>query len=411
MSYTKILRKADDYISSFYMQHAKPTLFFHTYPRLTEVVAAGEKLSRHYHLDERQSFIVAIACWFHHTGFVLLNTENPEVKSAEIASHFLKNAGAEEEDITEVDNCILATKNGTNPVTLSEKIVHDAVTFYLGTAGFKASQKLLRKELEAVNEQLINPNDWVQQNIQMLEEHQYYTDYCKLLLGKTKSQHAERLKKKMNSLLSQQHPSSNLLDDSLVEVEEANKEQTKSPTPPEKKPTRGRETMFRISSSNSLKISEMADNKAHIMISVNSIIISVVLGLIVGKLDENRVMIVPTIILLSVNVFTIIYSVLATRPKVTRGSFTPEELERKTVNLLFYGSFYKMDFSAYDNAMRKLMDDREFLYGSLIKDIYWQGKVLGRKYKFLRLSYNIFMYGIALSVIAYSIATIFTIHS
>jgi hypothetical protein len=53
-----------------------------------------------------------------------------------------------------------------------------------------------------------------------------------------------------------------------------------------------------------------------------------------------------------------------------------------------------------------MMDDSEFLYGSLIKDIYWQGKILGRKFRLLRISYDIFMYGIAVSVIAY-LASVF----
>ena len=173
---------------------------------------------------------------------------------------------------------------------------------------------------------------------------------------------------------------------------------------PASKPVRGIETMFRISSSNSQKISGMADNKAHIMIYVNSIIMSVVLGVIVGKLAPDHYLIAPTLILLGTNVVTIIYSVLATRPKVHPGVFTTEDVEKKKVNLLFYGSFHNMNFQDYDSGMREMMNDTEFLYGSLIKDIYWQGKVLGRKYKYLHISYNVFMYGIAVSVLAFTVA-------
>src|SRR4030095_4732594 len=140
----------------------------------------------------------------------------------------------------------------------------------------------------------------------------------------------------------------------------------------------------RLSSSNSQRISAMADDKAHIMISVNSIIISLVLGLIVRNLDDNRNLIIPTIILLLVSVTAIIYSVLATRPKVLKGIFTQQQVENKTVNLMFFGSFYKMGFKEYEDAMTKMMGDNDFLYGSLIKDLYWQGRVLGRKYKLLR---------------------------
>jgi len=52
------------------------------------------------------------------------------------------------------------------------------------------------------------------------------------------------------------------------------------------------------------------------------------------------------------------------------------------------------------------MNDRDFLYGTLIRDVYSQGVVLGRKYRLLRISYNIFMYGLVTSVLAFVIASI-----
>jgi hypothetical protein len=57
--------------------------------------------------------------------------------------------------------------------------------------------------------------------------------------------------------------------------------------------------------------------------------------------------------------------------------------------------------------MREMMNDTDYLYGSLIKDIYTLGTVLGRKYKLIRLAYNIFMIGIIVSVLAFGIAFFF----
>ena len=109
----------------------------------------------------------------------------------------------------------------------------------------------------------------------------------------------------------------------------------------------------------------------------------------------------PTMLLLAISVVAIIYSVLATRPNIPAGTFTPEQVKKKTVNLLFFGSFYNMELKDFDHGIREMMNDSEFLYGSLIKDIYWQGKILGRKFRLLRISYDVFMYGIAVSVLAY----------
>ena len=66
-----------------------------------------------------------------------------------------------------------------------------------------------------------------------------------------------------------------------------------------------------------------------------------------------------------------------------------------------------MSFDEYDNGMRLMMNDRDFLYGSLTRDLYAQGRVLGRKYRLLRKGYNVFMYGIVASVIAFFIAAVF----
>jgi hypothetical protein len=148
----------------------------------------------------------------------------------------------------------------------------------------------------------------------------------------------------------------------------------------------------------------MADNKAFIMISVNSILISLGIGLIIGKFVLIPKLFIPTVLLLFVNVFTIIYSVLATRPGVMKGKFTMEDVQNKKVDLLFFGNFFKMPLRDFEYGMKQMMDDSDFLYDNLIRDIYAQGQILGRKFRLLRSSYNIFMYGTATVVVAYIIS-------
>jgi hypothetical protein len=143
------------------------------------------------------------------------------------------------------------------------------------------------------------------------------------------------------------------------------------------------------------------------MISVNSIIISVVIGMIARKLESTPVVIIPIVLLVSGSVIAIIFSVLATRPKIPEGRFSNEQLANKSVNLLFFGNFYQMPFDNYYNGMKQVMDDNDFLYASLIKDIYSQGIVLGHKYKLLRLSYTMFMFTLVVSVISFGLAMVF----
>jgi len=56
--------------------------------------------------------------------------------------------------------------------------------------------------------------------------------------------------------------------------------------------------------------------------------------------------------------------------------------------------------------MTDMMNDNNFLYGSMVKDMYSQGVVLGRKYHLLRMSYNVFMYGLVISVVAFVVSTL-----
>lgn len=53
----------------------------------------------------------------------------------------------------------------------------------------------------------------------------------------------------------------------------------------------------------------------------------------------------------------------------------------------------------------EMMKDREFLYGSLIRDLYFLGKVLGRKYFLIRIAYTVFMWGIIISVLSLLLVT------
>jgi hypothetical protein len=124
----------------------------------------------------------------------------------------------------------------------------------------------------------------------------------------------------------------------------------------------------------------------------------------IRKLDSNPHLTIPTFLLLLVALICIIYAVLVTRPKITSGRFTKDDIYKKKTNLLFFGNFYNMELPDFEWGMKEMMNDKEFLYGSMIKDFYYLGQVLGRKYRNLRICYNIFMYGLIAAVIAYVLA-------
>jgi hypothetical protein len=127
---------------------------------------------------------------------------------------------------------------------------------------------------------------------------------------------------------------------------------------------------------------------------------------LIPKLDnpKNAYLMIPTLIFLTFSVLSIIMSILATRPNVTKGRFSREDVTNKKVNLLFFGNFHQMSLEEFQWAIGEMLQDKEYIYSSLTKDLYFLGIVLERKYKLLRITYTIFMIGMVLSTIAFAIA-------
>jgi len=283
---------------------------------------------------------------------------------------------------------------------------------------------LLLKEVRLLHNADISKAHWLEKSIAFVESHAYHTDYCRLLLNDGKLQNIEYLKKRLakqqekveKEERKEEKASAQLTvadmkfgatvveDHHLDKAPESKSDKKKKE---KDKPEKGIETMFRISSSNHQRLSDMADNKAHIMITVNSIILSAVLSLLLRRLSEYGYLVWPTFILLAVSLLAMTFSILSTRPSIPPGNFTRDDVDAKKVNLLFFGNFYKSTLDDYNYGMQKMMLDKEFLYGSLIRDVYAQGVVLGRKYRLLRIAYNIFMFGLIIAVIAFIIAAAF----
>ena len=370
------------------------------------VVDAARQIGQHYQLNDADFFTVVVAAWFHDLGYFTGEPAGHEERGAKMAQSYLEGTGVERAVIEAVCRCIIATKLPQRAVVLTEQIVCDADLYHLGTNDFGDRNKLMRKEAEALQDKKISKDEWRKTTIRFLESHQYYTDYCRLLLNEQQQENLNKLKEK------DPEAGSDRLQGLLREhgVKDG-KEAAEAPVAKEKKdkkndPGRGIDTVFRITSNNNQKLSSLADSKAHILIQVNSIIISVLLSLLLRKIEDHTNLAIPATLLLTVNLVTIIFSILATRPHIPPGTFTKADLDDKKVNLLFFGNFYKMSLEEYAGGMLIMMEDKDFLYGSLIRDVYFQGLALGKKYRWLRLSYNVFMYGLIASVLAFLIAAL-----
>jgi predicted metal-dependent HD superfamily phosphohydrolase len=407
MDYKLTLTKVEQYARDSFDHTNLNSLLYHNLRHTESVASYAKQIAHHYQLSERDYFVVVAAAWLHDLGYTL-ERANHEAEGAGAAGIFLANLGLPAIDIDSIKGCILATKLPQDPHNLLEEIVCDADLYHLGTSHFGDLSKTMRKEVEEATNKKISKDEWRIKTINFLESHTYHTDYAKLLLNDQKQKNLEELKEKSESKFQQElRPTSTLAIGDHSDKEKHHHEKHKKEKDKNEKPERGIETMFRVSSSNHQRLSDMADNKAHIMITVNSIILSAVISLLLRKLDENGYLMIPTFMLLAASLITIIFSILATRPTIPNGIFSKKDIEEKKVNLLFFGNFYRMKLPDYKEGMEKMMGDKDYLYGSLIMDGFAQGKVLGKKYQLLRISYNVFMFGLILSVIAFIIASAF----
>jgi predicted metal-dependent HD superfamily phosphohydrolase len=407
MQLEHLLSDIETHIEQQYRDQQDPRIIYHDAQHIREVVSAVITISGFYGMTEVERFPIVAAAWFHDLAYMYTGPENHEQNSAGMARKYLESKGVDQDTIKVVEGCIMATRIPQQPLTLGEKIIADADLFHFGKAIFQEKSDLLKKETELLTGKEISSVDWRANTLRFMESHHYFTEFAKQELQPAKEIFFRDLKKRHEKKLAKLEQKAATEASGEVVPEVAGKLLKKKKKAEDNRPSRGIETLFRLTSRNHMELSALADNKAGIMISVNSIIISVILSVLLGKLEDYPHLVLPTICLLLVNIVTIIFSILATRPKIVGGDFTQEDIDNRKINLLFFGHFNKMSLESYQAGILQMITDKEYLYSSLTKDIYYLGVVLGKKYKYLRYSYTIFMYGLIVSVIAFGVAVFF----
>lgn len=397
----QIVKQAEEKVVELYDTVPHENLLYHTIGHTRKVVDRANEIAAHYELSERDITVLNIAAWFHDTGHLYTNPISHEEKSVEIMREWLAGKGDYTELADEVEQVIMATKPSTPPLGLVQEIIKDADTYHFGEPEFKKLNKLMKKEMGLRNLDIM-VRDWQKNALTLLESHQFYTSYCKDLLEAGKQKNIARIKKKVEEL-KQENSSNTILPEDKSGDKKKNNGGKQSGFI-----AKGIQTMLRLTSENHMRLSEMADNKANILISVNAIIISLILSVLIRKIEIDKYLAIPTFIFLATALSTIVIAILATRPKITEGKFTREDILNRKTNLLFFGNFFKSELEEYKWGMSTMMRDPNYLYGTLVDDIYYLGKVLGRKYRLVRIAYNVFMIGIIISAFAFIIANSFS---
>lgn len=396
-----IIPLAETYVTGLFGHYDTDALKFHDLEHTLLVTRHVAEIAAAEGISEADRLVLHIAALFHDTGHLNGGIEGHEQRSVVFMEDFMKaNNVTDELFINRIAACIMATRMPQHPSDKLEQIMCDADVYHFGTGEFKLTNKKIRKEFERRGYEHLTQR-WQERTYQLLSEQHFFTAYCRERLEPGKQKNLARIKKKLDE--------KGLLPHQQVETDNTPEETKEDAKMNQKLVTRGVQTVLRLSSQNHLELSQMADGKANILISVNAIIISVILSVLINRLEVNTHLTIPTILFLTSSVVTIVLSILATRPKLTEGTFRKEDILNKTTNLLFFGNFYKSSLQDFTWAMKKLLDDKDYLHGTQIMDVYYLGQVLGRKYRLIRLAYTVFMIGIVVAVVAFTIAVLATI--
>ena len=400
-----------DHVQAFFEESISNSYVYHDFQHTRYVVDMALHIAEGYELTEKELEIIQLAAWFHDTGYDQ-GQEGHEERGVAYAREFLKPYNYPEEDLQKIEQAILATRYPHDPHTLLDEIVCDADLSHLGNEWYWDRCGKVRQEMMITKDLVMSDQEWVDFEIGFVTKHNYHTRVAQELFNKQKERHIRQLLKQKQRL----NP------DPSKDIAEAKKKKKKK----KKKGVRsnedhqngdhelkqlnlgrGVETMYRTTYRTHVNLSSIADNKANFMLTINSIIISISVPFVASQVEDNPKVVLPTMILIASSLTALVFAILSTRPKVTKGEFTRDDIENKRSNLLFFGNFYNMKVDDFHWGMMEMIKDSDFLYSSMTRDLYYLGIVLAKKYRLLRICFDIFMYGVILSVLVFVVVFLF----
>jgi len=373
-----IINEAEQFVTGLLKSETPEIYTYHTLNHTQDVFKNALLIGNREKLDEEEMSILSMAALFHDVGY-LKKYKGHEEESAEIATRFLEQHGVDEYLRTIVAESIRATAFPQSPESRVAKVLCDADFMHLGQENYFELAEKLRKEQKNAGIHQLKKVEFDQESVRLFQMHNWHTAFCKKNLEETKQKNLEKLNERI--------------------ARRTNKAKMK--VAKSKSYSRGVDSMFKLTARNQINLSHIADNKSNILISLNGIIISLALATLVSKFKQEPAIIVPTIIFIMFSLSTIVLAILSTRPNISSGKFTREDIEQQKVNLLFFGNFYNMDLEEYEWAVGEMINDDPYLYSTLTKDQYSLGKVLAKKYRLLRWAYNVFMVGLVVTVTAF----------
>lgn len=376
-----IIRESEQYVSQLLIRGLSPDHRYHNLLHTLGVLESCRMLAGRIELEPADQEVLELAALFHDTGFTGRYRDH-ESLSMQIAEEFLRERTYPEDQLRRVLDCIRATIPARPPENQLQAILKDADLNNLGRQDYLATLAHLRHEWEVFFGDIYDDEEWYRMNENFLKQHQYYTEAANRMYAEQLEENRKRLKR-------------------LVKK---NKKKKDDKTGDTIATNRSAQMMFKTALRNHLDLSNLADNKANIMLSINALLITVAMPLGVPRIADFPFLAAPMAVLVLTCLVSMVFATLATRPIKMSGETKPEDLQQGRSNLFFFGNFFRMSFDEYRQGLRHVVAAEDQLESAIMRDLYFLGLSLGRKYRQLRICYNIFLGGIILTVLALAVS-------
>jgi len=191
MNYSKIEKDVEEFVRNTYTTSNRQYPY-HNLAHTIDVVRHVEEIAMYYLLSAPEIFIVKVAAWFHDIGHLTGDMPGHEERGVELMRNCLGPLKVSDPLMDSMAGAIMATKYPSYPRALYDEILCDADTFHFGTSKFRETDELVRSEVELRTGKVFK--DWHAMSLKLLEDHRFFTQYCRQMLSEGKQENISWLR-------------------------------------------------------------------------------------------------------------------------------------------------------------------------------------------------------------------------
>lgn len=387
-------------------------IVYHDIEHTHRLIKVIKEIGSEENISDEEMELCLMAGWLMNLGFIEMDhndVDNPKDLFEECKKHNMRLGEAFLKEIeypeARIDAVLAIMREGVFEDYNRSKlgaILSDAATSDWALPEGKKLLKKLYEEFLLTGIVSFGKSSWYDAVLNYLYKHQYLTAYAKEQFNPKKKRLIEKVEKEKKS---REKADNQLIRKEMEISDEELKKLKKSLSSVNGRDERGIQTMFRTTSRNHYTISQMIDRKANIMISINAILLSLIMSRIIGTIDTFCIHNSPILVILICSTISIACAILAITPPKTHGKFEESTVRNKEGNLLYFGNFHNMKLRDYEWGMLQMLNDHNYLYGSMIRDLYFLGQTLRVKSKLIRFSLGSFVIGIFAAVVFFFIVS------